>query len=76
MAERSSCAVSKRKLAGVHNIGAKSWKTTSRAFGGHIDSSILRKVMLQSALVKSKEKTLEQVDLSIRKFVQQMVERA
>lgn len=70
------CHVSGKMLSGVRNAGAKSWKTTSRRWGGALNQATCRNIILQAALIKNKEKTMDQIDLSIRKYVQELVGKA
>ena len=54
---------------------SKSEKKPSALFGGILCTACRRQVMDEAALVNQEAKGIQQVDLSLQKFVQQAVER-
>lgn len=69
---RASCAVCKSKLAGV-KPGSKTEKSVFRKFGGHLCHSCTSHVIKEASRVKEKIKSIDDVELIYRKYVQQIV---
>ena len=68
--KKASCAICKAKLLGVQRDGAKSEKTPERKFGGHLCPKCQSKVVVNAARVKEKAKSIEDVDIIYRKYVE------
>jgi len=66
----ASCAICKAKLLGVHKDGPKSSRRPERKFGGVLCPKCQRKVVTESTRVKDKFKSIEEVDLIYRKYVE------
>jgi large subunit ribosomal protein L34e len=64
------CALCKRALHGVSFRGAKSKKKPSRRFGGNLCHKCAALVIKEAQRVREKTKTMEDVDIILRKYVQ------
>lgn len=69
----SSCAVCKCALRAVKRSGPKSSKHPERIFGGMLCPKCQSIVVVEAARVKDKAKTLEDVDIIYRSYVQGIV---
>lgn len=67
----ASCAVCKVPLAGVR-VGSRTEKSVSRKFGGHLCHSCASRVIKEASRVREKAKTMDDVGLVYRKYVQQL----
>ncbi|MBU0586023.1 hypothetical protein KJ780_00770 [Candidatus Micrarchaeota archaeon] len=67
------CALCSTKLAGISISGSKTEKSVSRIFGGSLCHSCTEQIIKESVRVSEKEKSIDAVDLSIKKYVQQLV---
>ena len=54
----------------MQRIGAKSEKRPERKFGGNLCSKCQAKVVVEAARVKEKAKSIEDVDIIYRKYVE------
>lgn len=73
-AAKSSCAVCKRQLAGV-SFGSKTEKSVSRKFGGHLCHVCSMRVIKDALRVREGAKSIDNVDLVYKKYVEQMVKQ-
>ena len=71
--KKASCAICKAKLLGVQRTGAKTAKRPERKFGGNLCSKCQSKVVVEAARVKEKAKSIEDVDIVYRKYVEGLV---
>jgi large subunit ribosomal protein L34e len=69
-AKKAHCAICKAKLLGVQRSGAKSAKRPERKFGGNLCHKCQAKVVVEAARVKEKAKSIEEVDIIYRKYVE------
>lgn len=68
--KKASCAICKARLLGVKRTGAKSTKRPERKFGGNLCHKCQAKVVVEAARVKEKAKSIEEVDIIYRKYVE------
>ena len=64
------CALCGCALQGVSSKGAKSKKTPSRKFGGNLCHKCAARVIVEAQRVREKTKTMEEVDIILRKYVE------
>lgn len=69
---KASCAICKKALAGV-GCGSRTEKTVSRKFGGNLCHTCTERVIKEMARVKDGAKSIEDVDLIYKGYVQQLV---
>lgn len=69
----ASCAICKCTLRAVKRKGAKSSKRPERIFGGMLCPKCQSVVVVEAARVRDKAKTLEDVDIIYRSYVQGIV---
>ena len=67
---KGSCAVCKAKLLGISSVGAKSSRRPERKFGGVLCPNCQKKVVVEATRVKDKFKSIEDVALMYRKYVE------
>jgi ribosomal protein L34E len=66
------CSICRKATAGIKDKGAASKKRVSRRFGSVLCSQCLRTVIMEANRVAEKRKTVEDVSLSMRKFVAEL----
>ena len=66
----ASCAICKCALQAVQRKGAKSSKRPERIFGGMLCPKCQSVVVVEATRIKDKAKTLEDVDIIYRSYVQ------
>ena len=67
-----SCALCGASLAGL-GTGAKSRKKPTRKFGGNLCHKCQAKVVVEAQRVREKTKSIEDVDIIYRKYVQGLI---
>jgi large subunit ribosomal protein L34e len=67
---KASCAVCGAKLTGVRREGAKSSRRPERKFGGVLCPECQAKVVVEAARVKDGFKSIEEVGIIYRKYVE------
>ncbi len=70
----ASCAICKSKLAGL-STGSRTEKSVSRKFGGNLCHSCTERVLKEASRVKEGAKTLEDVELIYKSYVQPLVKK-
>ena len=67
---KATCAICRAKLRGVRSTGAKSSRRPERKFGGVLCPKCQKKVVTEATRVKDKFKSIEDVDLAYRKYIE------
>lgn len=70
----ASCALCKRKLAGVRP-GSRTEKSVSRKFGGHLCQACCERIIKEAVRVKEGEKSLDAVNFDEKKYVQPLLRK-
>ncbi len=68
---KASCAICKANLAGV-GLGSKTQKSVSRKFGGHLCHACTSRIIKEVSRVREKAKSMDDVDLIYKSYVQQL----
>ena len=66
----TKCAICGAKLQAVQQKGAKSTKKPTRKFGGNLCAKCGARVMKEAQRVREKTKSMEEVDIILRKHVE------
>jgi ribosomal protein L34E len=69
----ASCALCGSALRGI-GTGAKSSRTPNRRYGGNLCHRCGAKVLVQAQRVREKGKSIDDVEIVLRKYVQGMLE--
>jgi large subunit ribosomal protein L34e len=70
---KAHCGVCKSPLRAVRSTGAKSSRRPERKFGGVLCHKCQAKVVVEASRVKEKAKSMEEVDILYRKYVEGIV---
>lgn len=71
--KKASCAICKCALRAVQNRGAKSSRRPERKFGGVLCAKCQGRVVVEAARVKDKGKSMEDVDIIYRRYVEGII---
>ena len=67
---KPTCAICRAKLQAVQPTGAKSSRRPERKFGGVLCPKCQGKVVVEASRVKDKFKSIEDVEIRFRKYVE------
>ncbi len=71
--KKGSCAVCRMALQGIQNSGAKSSRRPERIFGGVLCPKCQSRVVVEASRVREKSKSIEDVDIIYRSYVEGIV---
>lgn len=71
---KCSCAICKSALAGIRT-GSRTQRSVSRPFGGYLCHLCITRIIKQGLRVNEKAKTMEEVDIVYRKYVQPLIKQ-